>query len=65
MRGFQDQENNFRIFQSGSTFNLTCYNGDEFGQVEWLGPQRVEEDDYYFREKVIFFPFVVEGKKEN
>ncbi len=54
MRDFQDQEEDVHIFQSGSTFNLTC-TIDAFGQVEWLGPHRVEEDDYYQREKVAFY----------
>lgn len=40
------------IFQAGTAFNLSC-EGDEFGQVEWLGPHRVQEDAYYVRENVI------------
>ncbi|XP_057373175.1 vascular endothelial growth factor receptor 1-like [Daphnia carinata] len=40
------------IFRAGSAFNLSC-EGDEFGQVEWLGPHRVDEDSYYVREMVI------------
>ncbi|XP_046633966.1 uncharacterized protein LOC124313728 [Daphnia pulicaria] len=47
----QDQEKKIHIFQSGSTFNLTCLTS--VGQVEWLGPQSVEDDEYYYREKEI------------
>jgi hypothetical protein len=49
-RRIQDQENKINIFQSRSTFNLTCLTS--VGQVEWLGPQSVEDDEYYYREKV-------------
>lgn len=46
------------IFRAGVAFNLSC-EGDEFGQVEWLGPHRVEDDDYYMREKVIDYSSIV------